>query len=564
MGIAAGTYDRRVTISAATPIQSTATGQMVVAWVAVLTNIPARIKYDSGSQQYQAEQRVSTQTVTFEIRYANGIKPGQRVECEGKFYNIQYVAELGRRVALQLSCEQKDNETTQAAGIPPSNVVAPTIAPSGTQQTGTVLTVSAGTWAGTTPITYNYRWTRNGTPITGATAATYTIQVADDAATIRCEVQATNAFGSSAFVASSNSATGVNATAPVNTVAPVVSGNPVVGQTLSTTNGTWSGIPAPTYTYQWQRNGSNITGATSQTYVLQQADAGNSIRCVVTATNTAGSASANSNTISQITDADASAFIAAITAAGGTTNDAQKTAINNLVLNWKGIGAQNSSYNLWSNTERLHIYIGGASGAMAINVKTATATFTFNGGWTFDANGATPNGTNGYINTGVNTSTINPQLSNGICRIVGFNTNATNFGGDGYLFGADTYFYIGYKSPGNDLVFRNYNSVEANVSQSGVDTRNIYQQKLKGLTGTVRRAKSQVSSQSPNQTPTTSGSEFLSTINIFGTPSSSYDTRQRNFDALILGLDVTDTISNVIVDIINQYQTDLGRNNYQP
>jgi hypothetical protein len=270
-----------------------------------------------------------------------------------------------------------------------------------------------------------------------------------------------------------------------------------------------------------------------------------------------------SNIISVTTDCfdpDASAFIAA----AGITDATQQQAINNLVLNWKGIGAQNSSYNLWSNTERLHIYVGGTSTACATNVKTATQTFTFNGGWTFDANGATPNGTNGYINTGVNASTINPQLSNGICKIVGFNTNATNFGGDGYLLGADTYFYIGYKAPDNNLVFRNYNSVEASVSQLGVDTRNIYQQKVKGSTGSVRRAKSQVASQSPNLTPTTSGSEFLSTINIFGTPSASYDTKQRNFDALILGLDVTDTINNVIVDIINQYQTDLGRNNYQP
>jgi hypothetical protein len=87
---------------------------------------------------------------------------------------------------------------------------------------------------------------------------------------------------------------------PVNTVAPVVSGTATVGQTLTTTNGTWLGAPAPTFTYQWQRAGSNIGGATSSTYLLVVADVGNAIRCVVTATNPLGVASANSNATSAV------------------------------------------------------------------------------------------------------------------------------------------------------------------------------------------------------------------------------------------------------------------------
>lgn len=91
--------------------------------------------------------------------------------------------------------------------------------------------------------------------------------------------------------------------APVNTVAPVASGTPEVGQTLSCTTGTWTGTPAPTYTYQWQYNDgtwNNIAGATSSTWVVDISglvDVGDSIRCVVTGTNGSGSASANSNTI---------------------------------------------------------------------------------------------------------------------------------------------------------------------------------------------------------------------------------------------------------------------------
>jgi len=85
--------------------------------------------------------------------------------------------------------------------------------------------------------------------------------------------------------------------APSNTVAPAVTGTARVGQTLSTTDGTWSNTPT-SYTYQWKRNGSNIPGATNNTYLLVTADGGTSVICVVTATNAIGSTSANSNTIS--------------------------------------------------------------------------------------------------------------------------------------------------------------------------------------------------------------------------------------------------------------------------
>lgn len=108
MGIASGTYDRRLTIQVEGKTQ-TNTGQLTTAWTDLYSDIPARIKYESGNQGYENEQRVSSNTVLFEIRFANGIKPGMRVIYEGENYNIFYVAELGRRVALQLRCETKDN-----------------------------------------------------------------------------------------------------------------------------------------------------------------------------------------------------------------------------------------------------------------------------------------------------------------------------------------------------------------------------------------------------------------------------------------------------------------------
>jgi hypothetical protein len=90
--------------------------------------------------------------------------------------------------------------------------------------------------------------------------------------------------------------------APVNTVAPAVTGTASFGSTLTTTNGTWLGAPAPTFTYQWQRVTTNISGATSSTYVLVAADVGNTIRCVVKATNSVAPSgvTANSNSTASV------------------------------------------------------------------------------------------------------------------------------------------------------------------------------------------------------------------------------------------------------------------------
>ena len=113
---------------------------------------------------------------------------------------------------------------------------------------------------------------------------------------------------------------GTYSSAPINTVAPVVSGTATVGQTLSSTTGTWTGAPTPTFAYQWQRAGSNIGSATSSTYVLVDADAGSAIRCVVTATNVVAAVSANSNATSAVAAIVPGApTIGSATATGSTT-----------------------------------------------------------------------------------------------------------------------------------------------------------------------------------------------------------------------------------------------------
>jgi hypothetical protein len=81
---------------------------------------------------------------------------------------------------------------------------------------------------------------------------------------------------------------------PVNTVAPVITGTAQVGQTLTTTGGTFTGTAAPTKTYQWKRGGVAISGATASTYVCVLADLAALITVTVTGTNTHGVATGTS------------------------------------------------------------------------------------------------------------------------------------------------------------------------------------------------------------------------------------------------------------------------------
>ena len=89
-----------------------------------------------------------------------------------------------------------------------------------------------------------------------------------------------------------------NGSVPSNTELPQITGKPAVGETLTTTIGTWSGDTPQDYHYEWLRDGSPIAETDSYTYVVTAADQGHQLAVKVMASNKNGSASATSAAIS--------------------------------------------------------------------------------------------------------------------------------------------------------------------------------------------------------------------------------------------------------------------------
>lgn len=205
----------------------------------------------------------------------------------------------------------------------PQNVGEPVV--SGPTVQGETLTTTNGKWTGSTPLTFRYRWLRcdtsgggvngvNCTTIAGETRRTLVLTAADVGHRIRSRVIASNADGTAS--ANSNATPGTvqassTAGRPVSQKPPTISGTAQQNQTLTANPGTWSGGKPQTYTYQWRRCDStggscaDISGATSQTYVVKDVDIGRTLRVVVTAHNSLGARSATSTPTGVVSKASA-------------------------------------------------------------------------------------------------------------------------------------------------------------------------------------------------------------------------------------------------------------------
>ena len=126
-------------------------------------------------------------------------------------------------------------------------------------------------------------------------------------------------------------------------------------------------------------------------------------------------------------DADATAYLSAVTTAGGTTNATIDAAVDTLFTSLK-------SNSLYTKLQVFYPFIGGTSASTAINGNLNTSyNMTWNGSLGFSANGVQGTGTNGdYGNTNFNPSTD----GGGNDFSWGIYSTAGNFDGEKYMFGA--------------------------------------------------------------------------------------------------------------------------------
>jgi hypothetical protein len=183
--------------------------------------------------------------------------------------------------------------TAATAAAAPVNNLAPEVV--GGSAPGERIVCGAGSWSGAVN-GFTYAWERDG--LTIASGVAYVIAAADKGHSLWCVVTAHGPEGEAQAV-SSNSihVPGVPSTKPHNEAPPQVTGQSTVGSTLSCSSGTWSGSPAPTFTYQWVRDEAIIAAATRATHTVETEDIGHALSCEVTASNSAGSETAMSNAV---------------------------------------------------------------------------------------------------------------------------------------------------------------------------------------------------------------------------------------------------------------------------
>ncbi len=291
------------------------------------------------------------------------------------------------------------NFTANGATVAPTITTPPANQTVAAGQTAT-FTVVAG---GTAPL--SYQWQKNGANITGATSASYTTPItttADSGSAFAVVV--TNTAGTVTSAAATLTVTAA-AVAPTITTQPA-NQTVTAGQTATFTVVAAGAAPL---TYQWQKNGANLTGATSASYTTPAtttADSGSTFRVVVA--NTAGTVTSAAATLT-VTAAAVAPTIT--TPPANQTVTAGQTATFTVVAG----GTAPLSYQ-W---QKSGVNIAGATSAS----YTTQVTTTTDSGSTFDV---VVTNTAGTVTSAAATLTVNAAPT----PAIQVNPTSINFGND--------------------------------------------------------------------------------------------------------------------------------------
>jgi hypothetical protein len=242
-------------------------------------------------------------------------------------------------------------------------------------------------------------------------------------------------------------------------------------------------------------------------------------------------------------DPDAQAFITA----AAITNPTQQSAVNQLVVDLKG-------YGVWTKMKALYPFCGGSASSHKFNLKDprdldAAFRLVFNGGWTHSANGALPNGVNGFADTFLANNVL-AQNSNHISAYSRTNSNTTSsiIASWNSTFGVSIY-------PRNVAEqFQINNNAPTGFSVSNVDSRGFFLNS--------RTASNSLFSQknTVQSTSTVSSTNHITTsfkLSRTGDFAGEYSNREIAFASIGDGL--TDTEASNFYTAVQTFQTTLGR-----
>jgi hypothetical protein len=251
-------------------------------------------------------------TYTYQWKRCDAADPvnGTCVDIVGATFSIYTPvnADYGKRLRVAITATNSQGAATQNSevsapviAIAPRNRATPQIV--GDNVVEQTLTLTPGTWDGSTPIAFVYSWRRcnpvgdlaSCTEIPGATTASYSPSLADIGFSIRVWITGTNPAGSDVAITNHSFPIVDKAHfAPQAVLKPSIAGTVGPGRQLTGDIGTFNGDLPISTAFVWQRcdaTGSachTIPGATKVVYLPTPADVGYTLRLSVTATNAYG------------------------------------------------------------------------------------------------------------------------------------------------------------------------------------------------------------------------------------------------------------------------------------
>ncbi|MBL4733685.1 MAG: cadherin domain-containing protein, partial [Rhizobiaceae bacterium] len=217
-------------------------------------------------------------------------------------------------------------QTTAVANINDAPVGLPTI--TGTVTENQTLTADASGISDADGLgAFSYQWLRNGITISGATTSSYTLGDADVGTLISVSVNYTDGEGTNEGPITSLQTAAIANINDTPVGLPSIIGTPTEDQTLTAdTSGITDADGLGTFSYQWLRNGSVLSGATASTYTLGDDDVGTLISLRVSYTDGEGTSegpltSAQTAAIANINDAPVITSNGGVSAASSTIQE---------------------------------------------------------------------------------------------------------------------------------------------------------------------------------------------------------------------------------------------------